>query len=104
MVKKDMENNILYVEQGASHPALYSKALWMRKFNFISRPPSVGQFECGAKFRYRQPDQQVNVSLKEDGYLVEFAQKQRAVTPGQYCVLYDGDICLGGGVIEDVVF
>ncbi len=104
VVKKDMDQNILYVEQGANHPALYSRALWMRAFNFISGAPGAKQFECGAKFRYRQPDQQVNVSVKEDGYLVEFAQKQRAVTPGQYCVLYDGDICLGGGVIEDVLF
>lgn len=104
VVKKDMKNNILYVEQGADHPALYSKALWMRKFNFISgRSPAV-KFECGAKFRYRQPDQKVNVIAEKEGYSVEFFEKQRAVTPGQYCVLYDGDVCLGGGAIDKVIY
>ena len=103
VVKKDMDNNILYVEQGANHPALYSKALRMKEFNFIAGEPPADQFECGAKFRYRQPDQKVNVVCEKEGYLVEFFEKQRAVTTGQYCVLYDGDICLGGGVIEEVI-
>jgi len=102
-VKKDLENNILYVEQGSEHPALYSGALRMKEFNFISGERPAKQFECGAKFRYRQPDQRVNVVAENEGYLVEFFEKQRAITPGQYCVLYDGDICLGGGVIEEAI-
>jgi tRNA-specific 2-thiouridylase len=104
VVKKDLENNILYVEQGNDHPALYSKALRMREFNFISGKYPSKKFECGAKFRYRQPDQMVNVVVEDKGYLVEFFEKQRAVTAGQYCVLYDGDICLGGGEIDEVIY
>jgi hypothetical protein len=62
-------------------------------------------FDCTAKVRYRQPDQAAHVEKREnDVYYVEFPEKQRAVTPGQYCVLYDGEICLGGGVIDEVIF
>jgi tRNA-specific 2-thiouridylase len=104
VVRKDMQKNILYVVQGADHPALYSKALRMREINFISGNCPAKSFECGAKFRYRQPDQKVSVLVEKDGFLVEFFEKQRAVTPGQYCVLYDGDVCLGGGVIEEVIY
>jgi tRNA-specific 2-thiouridylase len=104
VVKKDLVNNILYVEQGSDHPALYSRALKMKEFNFISGTCPAGQFECGAKFRYRQPDQRVSVTADGRGYTVEFAERQRAVTPGQYCVLYQNDVCLGGGVIEEVLF
>lgn len=103
-VKKDMENNILYVEQGAEHPALYSKALRVKDFHFISGATPGETFECTAKFRYRQPDQTVSVQKDPDGWTVEYAQRQRAVTPGQFCVLYQGDACLGGGVIEEVMF
>ncbi len=103
VVKKDLKDNILYVEQGSDHPALYSRALRMREFNFISGKCPAKRFECGAKFRYRQPDQKVNVTVENEGYLVEFFEKQRAVTPGQYCVLYDGEVCLGGGVIDEVI-
>lgn len=104
VVKKDLEKNILYVEQGSDHPALYSRALTMNEFNFISGVGPASKFECTAKFRYRQPDQKVIVTADGKGYTIEFADKQRAVTPGQYCVLYDNDVCLGGGVIEEVQF
>ena len=58
-----------------------------------------------AKFRYRQPDQRVHVSVRENGELhIEFAEPQRAVTEGQYAVLYDGLNCLGGGVIESAEY
>lgn len=99
VVEKDLEHNILYVSQGAESELLYSSALLMQDMNFISGKEDQKAFECTAKVRYRQEDQQAYVTKKEDGlYLVEFAQKQRAITPGQYCVLYDGDICIGGGV------
>lgn len=57
---------------------------------------------CGAKFRYRQPEQQVEVTVDGNCATVEFAQPQRAVTEGQYAVFYDENYCLGGGVIEEV--
>ena len=105
VVEKDMQNNILYVSQGAESELLYSRALVMSGMNFISGGSERKSFECGAKVRYRQPDQRGRVEkLGEALYRVEFEEKQRAVTPGQYCVLYDGDICLGGGVIDEVIF
>lgn len=104
VVKKDLENNILYVEQGADSPMLYSKALVTEKFNFIN-PPEKTEMRLFAKTRYRQPDQPCTAYLLPDGCVrIEFEDKQRAVTPGQFAVLYDGEECLGGGVINEVIF
>lgn len=109
VVKKDLKNNILYVAQG-NDDALYSDALISNKFNWIPKEPAEKEFECTAKFRYRQPDQNVKVKIRDDGSVyVTFAEKQRAVTPGQYVVLYKADPnskydnCLGGGVIDSVI-
>ena len=100
VVKKDLQNNILYVSHGDEAP-LYSSACEVSGFNWIPFVPEKKQFECKAKFRYRQPDQNVLVNVKQDGGLtIEFKEKQRAVTEGQYAVLYDGINCLGGGVID----
>lgn len=102
VVDKDVQKNILYVQQGETD-ALYSKALLATGMNYISERPE-GDFECIAKFRYRQPDQNVRVSKGDGGEYIEFDRRQRAVTPGQYAVLYQGNECLGGGVIDKVYF
>lgn len=102
VVSKDLKNNILYVEQGSDNELLYSSALNTGSFNYINRVIDK-PCELKAKFRYRQPDQEVYVSPHNGCLNVEFKEKQRAVTPGQYCVLYDDDICIGGGVIEEVL-
>lgn len=105
VVEKDMEHNVLVVSQGAESGLLYSKALVMSGMNFISGGEDRQSFDCTAKVRYRQTDQKAHAEKRGDGvYYVEFIEKQRAVTHGQYCVLYDGDICLGGGVIDEVIF
>ena len=102
VVKKDLESNVLYVSHGDESP-LYSKACFISSLNFIGfNPPS--SFECTAKFRYRQSEQKVKVTLTQGGALIEFNEPQRAVTEGQYAVLYDKDACLGGGVIESVKY
>ena len=104
VVKKDLQNNILYVSHGDEAP-LYSKSCEVSGFNWIPTPPQKRDFVCKAKFRYRQPDQDVCVHVKDDGNLhIEFAEKQRAVTEGQYAVLYDGINCLGGGVIDSAEY
>lgn len=102
VTKKDIKNNTLYVSQGNGE-LLFSDALISESFNWISKMNS-DEFECIAKFRYRQVPQKVKVKIQEDGKVrVEFFEKQRAITTGQYVVLYDGVVCLGGGTIDTVV-
>jgi len=101
---KDLERNELLVVQGDRHPALYSKGLTASGVNWIPENRPDGPLRCTAKFRYRQPDQGVTVTLRPDGTAdVVFDAPQRAVTPGQAVVFYDGDECLGGGTIERVL-
>ena len=97
VVKKDIKNNILYVSHGDESP-LYTASCEVSGLNWIGYIPKP-TFECTAKFRYRQGEQKVRVTLTEGGAHVDFAEPQRAVTPGQYAVFYDETRCLGGGVI-----
>jgi tRNA-specific 2-thiouridylase len=101
VVGKDLEKNVLHVQQGEGG-ALLSSALYTKGFNWI-RERRRGSFTCGAKVRYRQADQKATATVLEDGVLLEFEHAQRAVTPGQWAVLYDGEECLGGGVIDNVI-
>lgn len=104
VLAKDLKNNQLIVSQGEDD-ALFSKSLVCKQFNWIPSQPTQYEFDCFAKFRYRQPDQAVKVLIKENKIEIVFKQRQRAVTPGQYAVLYDKNgICLGGGEIEEVFF
>ncbi|MEI3416910.1 MAG: tRNA 2-thiouridine(34) synthase MnmA [Christensenellaceae bacterium] len=102
VVDKDLKNNILYVEQGEDSPKLYSRVCAVGSFSFVN-PMDVKEFDCTAKFRYRQPDQKVHVYVESDHVLIEAREKQRAVTPGQYAVLYSGDECLGGGPVDAIL-
>ena len=100
VVGKDVANNVLYVDQGVDSPYLRSQTLQSEAAHWIAGAPPAHRFQCHAQTRYRQPDQACEVDVRDDGTLeVHFAQPQRAVTPGQSLVLYDGDICLGGAVI-----
>ena len=101
VVDKDVKANKLIVSQGEPSE-LFSNGLIIYKVNWIPKEPEVREFECFAKFRYRQPDQRVRVKIENDRVVVNFIEKQRAVTPGQYVVFYDEVNCLGGGVIEEV--
>ena len=103
VIEKDLKNNILYVAHGAEDK-LYSKGLIMHQCNWIPCEPEKKEFECTAKFRYRQPEQKCKVKILPDKIEVEFLERQRAITEGQYAVLYDGDKCIGGGVIEKAIF
>jgi len=102
VVKKDLEKNVLYVEQGEDD-ALLSKGLIANSFNWIPEQPTA-PFECFAKFHYRQLDQKVIVTPTQTGAKIDFVQPQRAVTEGQWVVLYDkNENCLGGGEIIQVI-
>lgn len=102
VVKKDLENNVLYVSQGEDEASeLYSNGLVSYNINWIPKVPDKEEFTCFAKFRYRQDEQKVKVKIEKDRVIVNFFEKQRAITEGQYVVFYDERCCLGGGVIEE---
>ena len=102
-VGKDLKNNVLYVEQGFHHDSLYSDSIKVVMLNWISPRKAGDEFSCTAKFRYRQPDNKVTVRVLDDQRAeVIFAEPIRAVTPGQAVVFYDGEVCLGGGTIDEI--
>jgi tRNA-specific 2-thiouridylase len=101
VVDKDLETNRLLVAQGNDHPSLYRSTLRTGEVYWVSGEAPALPLHCHAKVRYRQPDQACTVqSDTAGGYRVDFTHAQRAVTPGQSVVFYDGERCLGGGVIE----
>jgi tRNA-specific 2-thiouridylase len=101
VVGKDIARNHVIVAQGHDHPLLFSWRLAADKVHWIGGEPPRTPFPCHAKTRYRQPDQACVVESGEDGtWHIRFEQAQRAVTPGQSVVLYQGDECLGGGIIS----
>lgn len=100
VVKKDLENNQLIVSQGDNNPLLYSQSLITKKTDWVDGNGPVLPYRCKAKTRYRQSDQPCQLIQVNEGIKVTFDDPQRSVTPGQYVVFYDEDICIGGGVIE----
>ncbi|UUX34223.1 tRNA 2-thiouridine(34) synthase MnmA [Fundicoccus culcitae] len=102
VIGKDLATQTLYVGQGYHHPDLYSDSLDASNIQFTHNKHLENRFECTAKFRYRQEDVKVKVELDETGTkaTVYFAEAVRAITPGQAVVFYDGEECLGGGIID----
>ena len=103
VIEKDLKNNILYVAHG-NEDRLYSKGLILKEVNWIPNKPKEKTFDCTAKFRYRQEEQECTVFIKDNFVEVLFKEKQRAITEGQFAVFYKNDLCLGGGVIEKALF
>ncbi|MDO5379145.1 MAG: tRNA 2-thiouridine(34) synthase MnmA [Clostridia bacterium] len=103
VLAKDMERNELIVAQGDDHPLLYSKNALGSGATWIAGEAPAAEFDCTCKYRYRQPDQQVRVTVMDGGRVrVAAKERQRAVTPGQSMVFYAGDVCLGGAVCDSV--
>ena len=101
VVGKDVAGNILYADQGHASPWLASRSLDSGTAHWVAGAPPGTRLSCTAQTRYRQPDEPCEVQVRDDGSLrVRFARAQRAVTPGQSLVLYDGAVCLGGAIIE----
>jgi tRNA-specific 2-thiouridylase len=100
VARKDMATNTLWVVQGHDHPWLQSSTLTAQQTSWVAGDaPASGQL--AAKTRYRQADAPCQLqAVAQDSFTLDFAQAQWAVTPGQSAVLYNGDVCLGGGVIE----
>lgn len=98
VAKKDQTSNQVVLVEGEHHPALYVDALIAHELSWVKEVPSL-PIRLRAKVRYRQNDQPCLVEASPEGLRVIFDEPQRAVTPGQSVVFYDGDVCLGGGVI-----
>jgi tRNA-specific 2-thiouridylase len=100
VAKKDVENNTLYVAQGHDHPWLLSPSLTANQVSWVAGH-APEEHALSAKTRYRQADVACNFNSDTgDGFSLQFTDPQWAVTPGQSAVLYQGDVCLGGGIIH----
>ncbi|HBI82525.1 MAG TPA: tRNA 2-thiouridine(34) synthase MnmA, partial [Alcaligenaceae bacterium] len=100
VARKDLATNTLYVVDGHDHPWLLSHQLKADQVSWVDgQGPVLGNY--AAKTRYRQADAACRlVASDADGFELTFPDPQWAVTPGQSAVLYDGDVCLGGGIIS----
>ena len=104
VVDKDLKNNVLLVAQGNENALLFCSELLATKPSWINRRAPQLPMDCAAKIRYRQSDQSCRVEqAQEEQINIKFDAPQRAVTPGQYVVFYDGEVCLGGAIIEQRV-
>jgi tRNA-uridine 2-sulfurtransferase len=101
VARKRIEDNTLYVVQGHDHPWLQSAALVAGNVSWVAGAPPADGSACAAKTRYRQSDAPCTFRAADGTrFELRFSTPQWAVTPGQSAVLYDGDVCLGGGIIE----
>ena len=101
VLAKDLDNNHLIAGQGHQHPLLLKKQLHASQLHWVSGKALANSFDCKAKIRYRQSEQNCRVVIdKQEVATVCFEKNQRAITPGQSIVFYDNDVCLGGGIID----
>ena len=104
VIAKDLKRNVLVVAQGKDCPGLYSRYVRAAQLTWIAGTAPVPEgepFRCAAKFRYHQADQPVSAVPRGQALYLRADELQRAVTPGQSVVLYQGEICLGGAVAEE---
>lgn len=97
--KKDIFNNEISVCQGVNNQLLMNSALWLENINFINEIDYKFPLDCSVQIRHQHTPIDCQVTIDNDGYLITFAENIRAIAPGQSAVLYNKDICLGGGVI-----
>lgn len=101
VIGKDIDRNVLIAGQGKHHPLLYANRVIVEDVHWISNQKFQGLLECQAKFRYRQKDSTVLLKWIDESHIEVISnQPIKAVTPGQAAVFYQGEVCLGGGVIQ----
>ena len=99
---KNLEKNELIVCQGEDNPLLYSNKLYASKFETSLNHLDRNEFDCTAKFRYRQKDIKSDVKFIDDTHVEVTYDDTKAVTPGQAAVFYDGEVCIGSAIIDEV--
>jgi len=102
---KDLDNNQLIAVQGHNHALLLKQQLHASQLHWVAGKAPANDFSCKAKIRYRQDEQSCQVKISRnntDNCVVCFDEQQRAITPGQSIVFYNENICLGGGIIEQM--
>ena len=103
VVEKDLTRNVLVVAQGEDSPRLFTRYVLGTQATWIAHEPPAPEgepFRCTAKYRYRQSDQAVTATVRGDTLYLAADAPQRAVTPGQSVVLYQGEVCLGGAIVD----
>jgi len=101
VVGKDTNRNVVIIDQGANHPALYASTLSATELHWLASEKPQTPFYCKAKIRYRQADQECCIEkIEGDRIEVSFSTPQRAITPRQSIVFYDQETCLGGALIQ----
>jgi tRNA-uridine 2-sulfurtransferase len=101
VVSKDMERNVVTIDQGSDHPALYAKRLLAKELTLVDNALPSLPFTCKAKIRYRQEEQECTIeSIERESLIITFSEPQRAITPRQSIVFYKDAVCLGGALIE----
>jgi len=98
VLKKNIEKNQLIVGF-EDDPLMYTKVVQLEDMHFISEQPKL-PIDCQVRMRHRQALQKATLTKNAEGYTLQFKSPQKAVTPGQFAVLYSGEVCLGGGVIS----
>lgn len=96
---KDLKNNLLIVAQGINNPVLYKYEFEVEDIFWITENPSL-PVDLSVKIRYRANDQAATLEKVNDKYVVKLKKPLKGVTPGQVCVFYQGDVCLGSGIIK----
>ena len=102
VVDKNLDTNQLIAAQGHDHELLLKQQLKASQLHWVAGQAPAETFSCYAKIRYRQTEQACKVQITGDNCIVCFDEKQRAITPGQSIVFYQGTICLGGGIIDEM--
>ena len=101
VIDKNLATNELVVAQGSNHPNLFNNSLMIENMHWINELPKHSLSSIQSKIRYRQPHQDCHaIESNKQQWRLNFKHPQRAVTPGQYAVLYNGEHCLGGGIIS----
>lgn len=104
VAEKQVDGNILQVVRGDNHPKLFCRGLTLGDARWVAGAPPPTRWVYAARLRHRHaPAACVLTEAEGEFATVRFAEPQRAAAPGQYAVLYDGDVCLGGGVIENTL-